>query len=224
MPRQSPCSRSSIRRLVLGGLFAIAGLAQAQQAVPEGASSSDDAMLLACQKSVPCRTHLDKATQLYKQERYAAALDEYQAAYVLQPYPLILYNMARIYHKQGLLADAMAYYQRYLDTRHAERAERARMLLAEAQAEREKKESPRALPAGRAQTPAPAPSVQAPLSAVAAAPVAPVRSSPPLYKKWWLWTVVGVAVLGAATGLGMGLYARGPDVAGLPAKSFSFGN
>ncbi len=32
----------------------------------------------------------------------------------------------------------------------------------------------------------------------------------PVYKKWWLWTIVGVVVAGGAVGLGVGLTQRQP--------------
>lgn len=228
MPRFGRSSRSLIKPLVLASLLGLSGLADAQT-VPYGVPFRDDALLAACQASLPCRTHLDKAMQLYKQDRYSAALDEYQAAYVLQPYPLILFNIARIYHKQGEYSDAAAYYQRYLDTGHVERAQRARELLLDAQEGLAKKESgpaaqtqPQVQP--QVETSVPLPAVRTLLPVAAASPVPAARSRTPLHRKAWLWAILGVTVIGAATGLGIGLYARGPDVSGLPARSLSFGD
>jgi hypothetical protein len=34
----------------------------------------------------------------------------------------------------------------------------------------------------------------------------------PIYKKWWLWTVVGAVVVGAGLGVGLGLSGQGGDV------------
>ncbi len=59
-------------------------------------------------------------------------------------------------------------------------------------------------------TPAP---VAAPPSAVAPTePVAAVDSAvkpKPVYKKWWLWTIVGVVVVGGAVGAGVGIALSG---------------
>jgi hypothetical protein len=49
-----------------------------------------------------------------------------------------------------------------------------------------------------------------PAPVVAPAPTAPpppthAERPTPVYKKWWLWTIVGVVVAGAAVGLGVGL-------------------
>lgn len=227
MSRRSPCSRSLSRVLALANLLCCVGMARAQTVAPAREPVPGDALLIACQESVSCRTHLEKATQLYKQERLEDALDEYQAAYVLQPYPLILYNIARIYHKQGQHAEAVSYYQRYLDTGHPQLAERTRDFLAQAHQDRQKKESPPQQLAPPQQPPDPPPAlvVRTPLRSTAPASVAAAHSSnAPIYKSWWLWTLTSIVVIGAATGIGIGLYARGPDVSGLPAKSFTFGN
>jgi hypothetical protein len=133
---------------------------------------------------------------------------------------MLLYNVARLHHKLGQLADAVAFYQRYLDSGHPERAERARQLLSETQEQlhktRQQKESPRV----------PAVQESVPLAPVMAPPVASVpRMIPqPLYKKWWFWTAIGFAVTGAATTAGLLVAARSPDVTGLPAMTFAFGN
>ncbi len=52
------------------------------------------------------------------------------------------------------------------------------------------------LPTGLSLTPTPNPALTAPIA------VSPKR----WYKKWWVWTLIGVAVAGAATGIGVGVY------------------
>lgn len=209
--------RSSTRLLLIGCfLVGLTGSAPAQTApvVPAG----DDAFLLACQQTVACKTHLDTATQLYGQERYGGAIDEYQAAYVLQPYPLILYNIARLHHKQSQVGEAITYYRRYLDTAHPTQAERAKQLLAEAQAElvaKDNKPPPTPIPPAVALAPAAA------LSPPLLPSVRPVKT--PIYKKWWFGVVIGVTVVGIVTAAGIGIYASGPDVSGVPTLSLRFG-
>ena len=47
----------------------------------------------------------------------------------------------------------------------------------------------------------------------------PVSTMPPtpMYKKWWLWTVVGVVAAGAtATAIGLSVATRTPDTSGWP--------
>lgn len=222
--RRSRLSSSLLLELICLLAFAGSGRAQAPRAAP----IADNSYLTACQKSPECSRHLVSATRFYDQARYSEALAEYQAAYQLQPYPLILFNIARLHHKQNHLAEAASYYQRYLDTADGERAERAVQLLAEAKREQAAPApaSPPPLPPA-AVSPVPPPvSPPGPVSPVAVAPAstkAALRSDP-LYKRWWLWTLVGVAVAGGATAVGLGVYARGPDTSGLPAKTLSFGN
>jgi tetratricopeptide (TPR) repeat protein len=43
---------------------------------------------------------------------------------------------------------------------------------------------------------------------------APEPKSTPVYKKWWLWTVVGVVVVGAAVGTGVALATSQPSAPG----------
>jgi tetratricopeptide (TPR) repeat protein len=40
------------------------------------------------------------------------------------------------------------------------------------------------------------------------------RKSTPVYKKWWLWTIVGVAAVGLGVGLGVGLTAQDDGISG----------
>ena len=185
------------------------------------------ALLRACEQAESCSSHLEKADQMYKQGRFSAAIEEYQAAYTLQPYPPILYNIARLHHKQNHFTEAVTYYQRYLDApSDAAITARVKQQLFEAQS------------ALALQTSEPAP---APLAAVAPATLSasgPSRPTPaltatasakehlgslPIYKKWWFWTVLGVAVSATAAATGVAIGSTRPDVIGLPAQTFSFG-
>lgn len=222
-------SRSSISGLTLASLLCLCALhANAQ---PNGSAqppSGDESLLHACAQSLACSSHLNRANKLYEQNSYGAALDEYQAAYILQPYPLILYNIARIHHKQSHLAEAASYYQRYLDTGHLERAERARQLLGEAKSELAEKEQQKE----QEDEPPPAPlridvSAQLLPQRVALLPSVPKETQPvrsPVYKTWWFWTLVGLTVAGVATTTGLVLATQSPDVTGLQAKTLSFPN
>jgi len=62
----------------------------------------------------------------------------------------------------------------------------------------------------------PAPALVAP--AVSTQPVAASAHAAPVYKKWWLWTVVGVVVAGAA--VGGALAATVPKDASIPAGAY----
>lgn len=225
------CPRSRLShllnsRVLLGSLLlGLSGLAQAQTSVRSGS----DSLLLACQHTVACQSHLDSASMLYEQQRYSMALAEYLAAYVLQPYPPFLYNVARLHHKQNHLEEAAAYYQRYLDSADPGQPERAKQYFSEAQqqlaAEQAKAKpapAPIALAAPSARSLPVAPAAPPAFSALAAP--SGQKASLPRYKQWWVWTLIGVAAAGAATAIGIGVYSSGPDISGLPTKAASLGH
>lgn len=228
-PPRPRSGSSSSYLLVITWLLCLAGSGQAQTTDVERAA--DTQRLATCQQNPDCSRHLESAVKFYDQAQYPEALAEYQAAYQLQPYPLILFNIARLHHKQSHLSEAIAYYQRYLDTAHADRAERARLLLAEA-----KREQAAAATGAEPASPPPAPSASPPpgppppqVSAAAATSTRQLSQPPqadkkPAYKRWWLWTLVGVTAAGVATAVALGVYARGPDIAGLQTKTLSFEN
>lgn len=124
-------SRSSISLFVVVGL--LLGNVTEVKADSGSSSPNSDIFLQACDQLPACRGHLDQADRFHAQKQYSDALREYQAAYALQPYALILYNIARLKHKMGRFAEAVDFYQRYLDTSDQRQAERARTLLTEAQ-------------------------------------------------------------------------------------------
>ena len=44
----------------------------------------------------------------------------------------------------------------------------------------------------------------------------PIPAQTPVYKKWWLWTIVGVVIAGGAVGLGVGLTQRQTPMTPIP--------
>lgn len=109
-------------------LWPLTGTAQPESEPPGPA----DAMLSACERNLSCAGHLQLANKFYVQENYSAAISEYQAAYQIYPYKLILFNIGRIFHKSKNYPSAIEYYRRYLDTGHRSRASRAGELLEQA--------------------------------------------------------------------------------------------
>lgn len=134
----------------------------------------------------------------------AARLDEaqraYARAYALCRDPKLLYNLGRAAHKAGQPAKAAGYYQHYLATRvetDPAQIQRAQQFLAQAQ--REAAAAPDGALGPR--------QAQVRSRDAGTAPT-------PVYKKWWLWTLVGVGVAGVAVGVGLGVAARRPDLSG----------
>jgi tetratricopeptide (TPR) repeat protein len=139
------------------------------------------------------RERYSAAQKLFDQARYEEAAAEFQKSYELSRYPAILHKIALSYDQLGNLDKAIEYYQKYLDA--DPKSERRAGIEARIAKLKEQRQPP-AVTAPAAATAAP----QA--TAVTAAP-APRKT--PVYKKWWLWTIVGVAAAGLAVGLGVGL-------------------
>lgn len=71
--------------------------------------------------------------------RYDEGIDQLLDAYSIKPHPSVLFNVARAYEASGRVADAVAYYRRYLDTNPAD-AGQVRPALARLEAKLPKKE------------------------------------------------------------------------------------
>lgn len=157
---------------------------------PSGATTE------ACSRDPQCLQAYQTARSGSMAGQYDAALVNYQIAYARVPAPLFLFNVARMQHRLGRLKDAVATYQKLLDDPASQKEMDLR-----AEAQRYQAQAVQELAA----PPPP------PLTPVTPPPLAPAadtpQAKPPLYKKWWLWTAVGVAAAGIAVGLGVGLTA-----------------
>ncbi len=63
------------------------------------------------------KQHVDRATELHEQGKFAQALDELKTAFSLDPKPELLYAMGQIHVSLGQCPQAITYYQRYLATK-----------------------------------------------------------------------------------------------------------
>lgn len=166
--------------------------------LPEGKSvRAQQKAAVSCDNDPDCSRIAAQASQQSRAGQFKEARRLYEAAYALRSDPLLLYNLARVLHKSGHPAEAVDYYQRYLDA-GAEGVEENRrkstQLMEQARIE-----------AGlQAAHPVP----------LAATPVKPTEQVVPRYKKWWFWTTVGIVAAGLGVGLGIGLGARRPDLTG----------
>ena len=62
---------------------------------------------------------------------WRAARAEFEAAYAIDPQPILLFNIASTYRREGDMVNARLYYQRYLDTGDTGEAPLARKTIAE---------------------------------------------------------------------------------------------
>ncbi|MEO6952239.1 MAG: hypothetical protein ABI321_10525 [Polyangia bacterium] len=163
-------------------------------------------------QSKGARQHYASGTKHFDLGEYRQALEEFKEAYRLKEDPVFLFNIAQCHRLIGDAdsnVEALRFYRSYLN--RAPDAPNRRDVdakivalqqsIADEKAKAEKAEAPPRSPVVEPVTPE---------LAVAATP-APHKQ--PVYKKWWVWTIVGVAVVGIGVGLGVGLGTRSSGTA-----------
>ncbi len=151
------------------------------------------------------KEHYRRGTQLYDLGQFADAAREYVDAFKLTDKPGFLFNIGQAYRLAGKTKDAAAAYEGFL-RRVPESPMRAEVeeylaTLSKKMEQDAAAQQKRAAEESAAQRAAP------PLTPVLvlAPPTAAEPARVPTYKKWWLWTIVGVVAAGAATGIAVGL-------------------
>lgn len=164
------------------------------------------------------REHYTSGQKLFDQARYADALAEFQQSYALSKYPALIYKMALCQDQLGRSAEALESYESYLKA-DPETSRRAGVEERIAKLRETLHPSAAWPPGGAAKEPTSSqqpssssatssPAAQQQSSSSSSAEVSkPASKSTPLYKKWWLWTIVGVVAVGAAVGIGVGVTA-----------------
>jgi tetratricopeptide (TPR) repeat protein len=146
---------------------------------------------------------------------YRQALDDFKNGYRAKEDPVFLYNIAQCYRLLDERQDAIRYYRLYLSRAPAapNRAEIEQRIqsLQTAGEDRPAVAAP-AQPQPPSQSAATPGDVAPSPDATSLAGSAPPHSErTPVYKKWWLWTIVGVAAVGVGVGLGIGLTRVSPN-------------
>jgi tetratricopeptide (TPR) repeat protein len=171
---------------------------------------------------VAAKEALREGMRQYEIGDFTSALAAFKRAYLNYEEPAFLYNIAQCERLLGQKSEALREYKMYLHkVPAASNRVEVQKIVADLQAalavEKQAQEAP---PQGPMEprpelTRAPSP---APVVLVAAPPlvVAPPLVEKPVYKKWWLWTVVGVAVAGAGVGVGLGLGLKASNHTTLP--------
>jgi len=172
-------------------------------------------------ESARAREQFRAAQQHYKLAEYPQALDAFKETYRILEDPSLLFNIAQCYRQLNKKEEAIRFYRTYLhDSSNAADREDVQKIIASLEAALKQETAARDVPPQstleqpRAAAPvvsAPEPAAE-PASAAAPAPapvlvaVAPTprHADRPVYKRWWLWTTVGV-VVAAGVGVGVGL-------------------
>lgn len=166
------------------------------------AESTDDLELTA-------RTH-------FAASEYQAALDIYARLYARTLHPTYLRNIGRCYQNLGQPDKAISAFREYLRKAKTVTADERtevegfiREMEALERSQEEKAKAPAAAPAPAAPAPnlsAPPPAPTGPAAVVTSPqsrPADEAAESSPFYARWWFWTLVAVAVGGAATAVAL---------------------
>jgi tetratricopeptide (TPR) repeat protein len=131
------------------------------------------------------KRHFDRGEKLFALGKFDEALDEYQKAFDAKPIPDFLFNIGQCYRNLGDYEQAIFSFKKYLklepDAPDKDKVER---LIDNLEEKQERGEGQKLV--GKKDEPPPPP---------------PPAASTPIYKRWWFWT--GVAVVGAAGGVGV---------------------
>jgi tetratricopeptide (TPR) repeat protein len=172
------------------------------------------------------RKRFEEGTTLYDLGQYVEAARAYEDAYRIKNDPALLFNIGQAYRLGGDSTAALRAYRSFLrrmpDAPNRSEVERHIVTLQKQIDEKAAKpfgpepEPPPPPPPTVTTTPAPNAAVTA--AALTAAP-AP-RADQPLYKKWWLWTIVGGVVV-AGVAVGVAVAATTPSDASRPSGAMA---
>jgi tetratricopeptide (TPR) repeat protein len=161
-----------------------------------------------------------EGTKFYDLNEFDKALTEFRRAYLNYEEPSFLFNIAQCHRALGNGAEAIKFYRSYLrKSPNASNRDDVLRLISTLEASIAKAKEAATIPPKDLAPPAevkPIPPAPEPKPAAQQPTPAPVtvttREAPastagraPLYKKWWLWTTVGLVAAGAAVGIGVGV-------------------
>ena len=156
-------------------------------------------------RAAKAKLHYETGMAHFNLEEWDQAIEEWQAGYRNKPLPEFMYNIAQAYRKSKRPERALQFYKSYLrlepNAPNKDEVER-HIVEANQDIEQQKKAGATRPPNTQPSQPQQSPSAGAQSNTLVTQ--APKRHQP-VYKKWWLWTIVGVAVVGAGVGIGLGV-------------------
>lgn len=196
------------------------------------ASAAAETATSSCFTNPACQPLFQQAQEQSGMGHLGEAAKLYKTAYDVSVDPVLLFNIARVLHKQGQGKEAANYYRQYLSSTidDAEQKEKAREYLDQLSRSEDVRPPEPPVPDSTAASRQAAPLGTTPLGPTGSATARPDplavshvaglradtgTASAPIYKKWWLWTLVGGAVAAGVVGLSVGFASRS-DVSSLP--------
>jgi len=174
------------------------------------------------------KAHFASAQQHFKLGRFDEALAEYTKAFEAKALPAFLFNIGQCHRKLEHFNKAVFFYQSYLrDAPDAPNRDQVVSLISKCEQKHEKQEAKReaeekarreaeeqariAAEMERARIETERARIEAERAALVKPPDDPGKGpeAPPVYKKWWFWTIIGgVAAAAIAGGVAGGLAAN----------------
>ncbi|MBX7080492.1 MAG: tetratricopeptide repeat protein [Nannocystaceae bacterium] len=102
------------RKLSGARCLAATCLASALAIAPLPASAADAIVQPAGEGEASPDALSSEAVELFKQKDFDGAIAKFEAAYALDPQPNYLFNIGRVYEEKGDLANAVTYYQKFV--------------------------------------------------------------------------------------------------------------
>lgn len=156
----------------------------------------------------------------YDLNEFNAALAAFKQAYLAYEEPVFLFNIAQCYRQLGDKGEAIKFYRSYLrkvpDAPNRDDVKSLVSTLENEVASAKAAAPPPTTPILAAPPPSLIPPPQPTgLTAVSTSVRSDARPKP-LYKRWWLWTIVGAAAAGAATGVAVAVTSRRSEPSLMP--------
>jgi tetratricopeptide (TPR) repeat protein len=146
------------------------------------------------------KAHFERATSLFATAHFEEAAREYEAAYMAKPDSAFLYDAAQCYRHAGKTEKAIALYENFISFYPNDgHVPAVREHIAKLK-QQEREKADQATRADQARKQPALEMMPAPQIVVVSTPT-PAKT--PVYKKWWLWTIVGVVVVGGAVTAGV---------------------
>jgi tetratricopeptide (TPR) repeat protein len=167
------------------------------------------------------RQRFKEGSQHYDLGEYKEALAAFKDAYREYEDPSFLFNIAQCYRQLGDKDQAVRLFRTFIaKLPDAPNRDEVRATIATLQDAIDRERAARSAPPTGTMPPSSEAAAMSPASEPApTAAVTRADHPTPVYKKWWLWTLVGVVVVGAAVGTGVGVAAAGSH----PSASTTFG-
>jgi hypothetical protein len=155
------------------------------------------------------REHYQKGKRAYDVGHFAEAAREYELAYAAKDDPALLFDLAQAQRMAGDRIAAVLAYKAYLRNAPdaADRAE-VEQRIQELQTTPSAPSTTGPPPPMKVNSPPPTPpevKSHPALQSTVISTSAPPQHARPRYKKWWIWTITGVAAGAAAAALAVGL-------------------